>query len=166
MSYAMLAVIGNIVCWRTGDWKNWQRCYPTILYAYIGNLVYDALISTKPLWAFGMLAYRYPILDLLIMALVYPPIVILYLSHYPPGPGRQVLYTLMWTAISCAAEAIALFTNGLLYFNGWTIYYTVLFNLAMFPLFRLHSRRPMLAWPISAALAALLIWWFRIPLAR
>lgn len=125
MSFALLALAGNIVCWRLGDWKNWKEYYTTILYAYLCNLVYDVICFGKPLWAFGELAYGYPALDLAVMALLCP-----------------------------AAEFAAYSTGGFTYYNGWTKWYSFASNLAMFPLLRLHHRRPLLAWPVSAALCA------------
>lgn len=166
MSYALLAAAGNIVCWRLGDWKKWKEYYATILYAYTGNLVYNILCFNRPLWSFGDLAYRYPALDLAVMALVYPASVILYLSHYPRRPYAQVLYIVMWAGIFAAVEVAAYYTGGFVYYNGWTFWYTVVFNLIMFPLLRLHYKRPLLAWPASAAMAFLVVWWFWVPLAK
>jgi hypothetical protein len=166
LSYALLALAGNIVCWRLGDWKDWKRFYPTILYAYMGNLVYDVLCYRRLLWAFGGVIRDYPVLDLAVMVLLYPAAVMLFLSHYPGPRFRQFLYMLMWTGIFAAVELAAYFTGGFAYYNGWTFWHSVVFNLIMFPLIRLHFRRPLLVWPISAALALLVVWWFRVPLVR
>lgn len=166
MSYALLAIIGNVVCWRLKYWKNWKEYYPTILFVYVGNLIYDVLTHSRPLWSFGNLIFKYPILDLMVMALLYPATVILYLSHYPSGFYKQVLYVLMWSAIFDVSELVAWCTNGFDYYNGWTIIYSIIFNLIMFPVIRLHHKKPLFVWPICGAMAMLIIWWFRIPLAR
>lgn len=164
MSYAILSAVGVIICWKWGNWRNWKEYYPTILYVYLANLAYDVLVSDRPLWTFGMLSYHFPFVDLFIMALLYPSTVILYLTHYPKTWQKQILYILIWVIVYLAAEIIAYFTKGMEYFNGWTVYYSAVFNLIMFPLIRLHYKKPLLAWPFSVLLAFTIVWWFRIPL--
>jgi hypothetical protein len=38
------------------------------------------------------------------------------------------------------------------------ILFSIVFNLIMFPLIRLHYKKPLWVWPISAALACLVVW--------
>lgn len=166
MSYAIFSAMGAAACWKWGDWRNWRLYYPTILYACIGNLVYDVLTYNRALWAFGSTVYHYPFLDLAIMALLYPSTVILFLTHFPGQTGRKILYVALWTFLYTLIEAAAWLTKGFIYFNGWNTLYSLGFNAVMFPLFRLHFKRPLLAWPISAAMAFCVVWWFRIPLLR
>jgi hypothetical protein len=166
MAYVIASFLGIAVCWKRGDWKHWNLYYPTILYAYIGNLVYDVLTYNHPLWTFGLLAYNYPIIDLGIMALLYPVTVMLYLHRFPDTRPRQLLYIAAWVAGYTALEIVAHLTGGITYHNGWNLLYSIGFNLCMFPLIRLHYSKPLLVWPISAALAFAVLWWFGIPLSR
>jgi hypothetical protein len=166
MSFAIMGLIAVLVCWKWGDWRNWKLYYPTILYLLIGDLVADYLLYAHPLWGFGTFVESCSVLDLSVMVLLYPATVILFLTFYPKLAGKQVLYIMLWVGLYSAMEMIAYIMGGFCYHNGWTIWYSVAFNLGMFPLLRLHYKKPLLVWPISAALCFLLLWWFRVPLAR
>lgn len=166
MTFGILGILSIFACWKWGDWRNWRLYYPTILYLLVGDLVADFLLYEHSLWAFGSFVEQYPFLDVCIMLLIYPSTVILYLSHYPKRPARQALHILMWVVIYVAAETIANYTKGYCYHDGWTILYSALFDCVMFPLLILHHRRPLIVWPVSAALCFALLWWFRIPLMK
>lgn len=166
MSYAIIAALGIAACWKWGDWRNWKLYYPTILYAYIGDLIYDVLAYSHPLWAFGDYILNHPYLDLAMMVLLYPSSVILYLTHFPEKTLRQVAYIAIWSVVYTLIEGMAYLTKGFIYLNGWNLYYSLAFNAFMFPLLRLHFKRPLVVWPVSAALAFLVVWWFRVPLGR
>jgi hypothetical protein len=132
----------------------------------VGDLVTDFLLFDHGLWAYGHFIERYPALDICVMLLLYPSTVILYLSFYPESVKKQIGFILLWVGIYTFAEFIAGKTGGFCYHDGWNIWYSMGFNMVMFPLLRLHFRKPLLVWPISAALCFLFLWWFRIPLAR
>jgi hypothetical protein len=166
MSFALIGIAGILICWKWGDWRHWSLYYPTILYLLIGDLVSDYLLCSHPLFGFGEFIEQYAVLDVCVMLLLYPATVILFLSFYPEPQGKQALYILMWVAIYTAAEWIASKTGGFCYHDGWTIWYSLVFNMVMFPLLRLHYKKPLWVWPISAALCFAFLWWFRIPLAR
>lgn len=166
MSFAVMGIAGIAVCWKWGDWRHWRLYYPTILYLLVGDLVSDVVLYNDLLWAFGTFIEQYPVLDICVMLLLYPSTVILYLSFYPKTAGKQAGYILMWVGIYTLAEWIAAVTGGFCYHSAWNIWYSLAFNMIMFPLLRLHYKKPLLVWPISAALCFLLLWWFGIPLAR
>ena len=164
MAFAITGVLGILACWKYGDWRHWRQYYPTILYVLIGDFVSDFLLCNKPLFSFGDFVQQRPVLDIAIMMLLYPCTVILYLSFYPNTLKKRILYILLWTGIFIAIEIVALLTGGCSYYNGWNIWYSVLLDLIMFTMLALHYEKPLLVWPISAALAFLVLWWFRIPL--
>ena len=166
MSYAFMGSILTIICWKWGDWRGWGKYYPTILYVYIGNVVYDMITCEKPFWAFGEIAKNNYVLELIIITLIYPATVILYLTFYPKTISKQISYIILCVAIFIGIEAIALYTDGFIYYNGWNLYYSIVFDFIMFPLIRLHYKRPLLVWPVSILLAFVFIWWFNVPLTR
>lgn len=164
----MIGLASIVVCWKWGNWRNWKEYYPTILYFLVGNLVYIVITQYKPLWNFGEIFRQFPILDIIFMLSIYPSTTILFLSFYPfsTSPKKQALYIVFWVALFTLLEYIAYLTGGFGYTNGWNIGYSTLFNFLMFPLLRLHIKKPLLVWPVSALLAFLLLFWFRIPLAQ
>lgn len=166
MTFAAFGIVCTIICWRNGDWKKWKEYYPTILYFYIGDLVVDYLSVHKQLWAFNGLSGELAILDLAIMALIYPSTTILFLSHYPTKVSKQIRHITLWVGIYTALELTGTLIGDFEHFNGWNMYYSILFNMIMFPLLRLHYKKPLWVWPISIALAFIVLWWFGIPLTR
>jgi hypothetical protein len=166
MCFAALGIIGIILCWKSGAWKDWKLYYSTILYFMVGDSIADLLLYNNMLWTYGSLIDKSAVLDISIMVLLYPSTVILYLAYYPNKAGKQYLYILLWVAIYSLTEYIACLIDGFSYHNHWSIWYSVLFNFLMFPLLRLHYKKPLLVWPISAALAFTVLWWFQIPVFR
>jgi hypothetical protein len=166
MIFSAFAAICVIVCWKTGIWRNWKEYYPTILYFFIGSLTYGFLFSQKPLWAFNIFFYHYPFMEISLTAILYSGTVILFLSYFPNNRRMQIPYLLLCAAIYTVTEGFSFLIGDFIYFNGWNLFYSALFNLAMFPLLWLHSKKPLLIWPISTILAFAVIWLFQIPLFR
>jgi hypothetical protein len=135
MSFAVLGIASMVVCWKWCNWRNWKEYYPTILFFIFGNLVY-VLAQRKPLWHFGEISKQYPIFDIYMMLCPYPSTTVLYLSSLV----KQALYILFWACIYTAAEIIPNLTGGFAYSNGWNLFYSVLFDIIMFLLLRLHFK--------------------------
>ena len=163
MGLMLLIILSIFLCWSYGDWKNWKLYYPTILYLLIGSLTCDVLVYQKPLWSYTINFLNGISADFLVAVFIYPCTVILFLTHYPKPIKKQVTYLLLWVFIYSSVEYIASITGGFVYFNGWTIGWSILFNIIMFPLLVLHYKRPLWAWPISMALAFIVLYFFKIP---
>lgn len=164
MVFIILTGTMSLVCWKSGRWKNWKEYYPTILYLFIGDIVSLVLLYYNPLWALCELTYKYRFVNIAIMAVLYPGLVIVYLSYYPIGKLKQMIYVILWVALFSGLEYFAYRIGDFLYFNGWNILYSIIFYVGMFIMVRLHYKKPLLAWPISTVLAFALIWLFKIPL--
>jgi hypothetical protein len=136
------------------------------LYLFTGSVVCNLLVYQKPLWDFCHLFYKYTVLNIAISAILYPCTVILFLSFYPKTFAKQVLHIFLWICLYTGVEYVSFLFGDFIYLNGWNIFYTIAFNAIMFPMIRLHYKKPLLTWPISAVLAFLLIWYFHIPLTR
>lgn len=162
----IFAIVLGLVCWRWSKWQNWNEYYPTILYLFIGNVVCDLLVYQKPLWAFNDLTNRYPFLSIALMAVLFPSTVIMFLSHLPKTAKKYIVYIIFWAAIYFGIELFAYLIGDFLYFDDWYIVHSIVFDVVMFPMILLHYKKPLLAWPLSAVLAFLFIWIFKIPLMR
>lgn len=163
MGFAIYGVLSIVACWITGDWRKTKEYYPTALYFVIGNLTYNFLVYGNPLWRFGGI-FDIPILTITIMVLAYPSTTILYLAHYPSTRLEQGVYVAFWAIFFTLIEWISYLFAGFEYYNGWNIFWSLLFDILMFILLRLHYKKPVLVWPISAVLCFGLLWWFRIPI--
>jgi len=164
--HILISLLSAAACWRWGDWKNWRAYYPTVLYFIIGDMIGYILLSDHRLWLYNGWPrdnHFYP--DLYQAVCVYPGIIILYLSHFPRHRKDQLVYLAAWVA-GYSLYVYMLHRLGLLvYRNGWGIGHDVLFNTVMFPLLRLHYKKPLWVWPVSMALALALMWYFDIPIA-
>ncbi len=150
----LLIVAGYITsCYKWGAWRRWGDFYSTILYVIIGDLAYQFVFRNYKLWTYtGLLGHTYT--SLIITFIVFPPAIILYLTHFPSGFFKQALYVVAWAIVNTLIELASCITNGLLYEHNWCLLWSfVLFGIA-FILIRLHYKKPLLVWPISLACGA------------
>jgi hypothetical protein len=158
----LLAAGYGIACYKWGAWRQWREYYATILYVIIGDLAYQFVFCDYRLWMYtGILGNCFT--SLIITFIVFPPAVILYLSHYPAGFLKQALYILAWTVGNTMIEAIALVTHGLRYDHQWSLIWSFLLFLIAFILIRAHYKKPLVVWPISLACGIVCCFLFRIP---
>ncbi|MDT8902411.1 CBO0543 family protein [Anaeroselena agilis] len=149
-----------IAVWRWGDWRRWQRYYPTMLFVMAVNLAAAFITYHHPLWDFNpdTLALSETTVELLNTFVSLPANTLIYLSNYPAaGPVRQIRYILAWVLLFGALEAADTLIGGITYFNGWSLGHSILFDCAMFPIIRLHHLRPPLAWLASLAVAVYIL---------
>lgn len=156
----VLLYIGACLKW--GAWRRWKEFYPSILYAVIGDLSYNFVFHDYSLWRYsGFL--NHTTTDLLIAFFVFPCVVILFLTHWPQGRFKQAVYILAWSGANTLIEAVSRMLGQFTYEHGWNVFYSFCcFNTA-FILIKLHSRHPLIVWPVSAALAALTMLVFGLP---
>lgn len=104
--------------------------------------------------------------DFILGFLIFPSIIIVYLSNYPKRKYFQMVYILAFTMSLSLIEYIVYLKKGILYYNGWNIGWSVLIYLGAFPLLRLHHTNPLLAWLIFFALTGAGIFYFKIPISQ
>jgi hypothetical protein len=161
----ILSAAAIAACLKWGAWKRWREFYPTILYVITGNLVFCFVFRNYLLWSYNsFLGETY--IGLINIFLIYPPVVILYLTHYPEEKLKQLFYILGWTAAGSLVEAITLFTGGITYHHGWNMLWSALIFLGMLILLRLHYKKSLAVWPISllCGIAASIIFALPFPL--
>ncbi|WP_312029613.1 CBO0543 family protein [Paenibacillus sedimenti] len=90
----------------------------------------------------------------------------IYLSHYPTErPILQKLrYILLFTALFVVLEYISVRLDAITYHNRWNLFYSLLFDIVMFLVLRIHFRNPLLGIAISAAYVGVLIVCFNVSL--
>lgn len=160
-----LAIVYAAACWKWGAWRRWKEFYPTILYMIIGNLTCAYVFYEYPLWMFNSFAGD-TMMCLVIKDLIYPPAVILFLTHYPEGAVKQLLYITAWAAVNTLLEYIAYVLGGIYYEHGWSLLWSFVLLLIGFALVRLHYKKPLFVWipSLICGIAAALI--FGLPYPR
>lgn len=152
-----------LAAWQWGDWRRWQRYYPTLLFVMVANLTAGYLTYQHPLWDFNPDAFTTSetMVEVLNTFVLLPATTLIYLSNYPAaGPVRQARYILAWVLLFAAIETADTLAGGITYFNGWSLAHSILFDCVMFPIIRLHHLRPPLAWLASLALAFYILFAF------
>jgi hypothetical protein len=160
-----IALFTIYATWRWGNWRNWKDYQSTMFYIASGGLLYEYLTKNKPLWNFHPDFLYYQTITVVLHAFVTMPLsTLIYLSQYPKELKSQVTYILKWVCIYAAVELTLQFTGRISYDHGWNFGHSLLFDLMMFPMLRLHFIRPFLAYVLSIVIIVLLILWFKIPI--
>jgi len=164
MEDLLLTIFVLTATWQWGDWKHWKQYYPTILFWALGNFIYLYLTVEKPLWKFNTFIPT-SLADILMSLLILPCSALLYLPYFPSkGIFKKLIYISLWVLLFSFIEWWALQINHFTYFNGWKFSYSVIFNLGMFPLLRIHYKKPHWAWLISLVSGGTFMLIFKIPL--
>ena len=152
-----------ISAYRWGDWKNWRKYYPTMIFFGMGDLIYIAVFHHKPLWKFPT-NFLTPSLDeLLLIFSIFFPTTLLFLSNYPKKLYSQIIYIVAWVAFYMVIEIVDLMAGIIEYGSGWNLWWSLLHNTIQFPLIALHHRKPILTWIIALTFLVIIMNIFNAP---
>ena len=165
--HILLALVSLIIAWKWGDWRNWKQYYSTILYMIIGDLSCMLLTANKPLWQFESPMISGDFSEFVIAFICFPSTCLIFFAFYSKiRRFRKFVYILFLPSVSTLytfLEWISFKLGFISYHNGWNIFWSFAVNLFIFPLLLLHYKRSLWVWPISVALAALVIFIFHLP---
>lgn len=164
MEDPLLTIIVLAITWQWGDWRHWKDYYSTILFWALGNFIYLYLTINKPLWKFITIVPS-SLADMLMSLVLFPCFGLLFLAYFPSkNIPKKFIYIITWVLLFSLIELWALKINHFAYLNGWKFTYSVIFNLFMFPLLRIHYIKPQWAWLISFVAGVMIMIVFKIPL--
>lgn len=160
--------------WKWGDWRNWRKYYPTILFFIIGDLLYNFLLYNHPMWQFNPTFDRailpnHTLISLSVTFITFPVKVLIYLGHYPENKSKikQLIYIFAWIVSFTVFEYTAIkIWRGLSHYNGWNMLWTFFFYVVTFVLFRLHQYRPLLTWLFAFGIITFLLIYFKVPIEK
>jgi len=141
-----LIIISVTICWKRRDWRNWNKYYPTILYFILLDFLYNMLFANFSLWEYRQLFPNHTLNDILEAITIFPCTVLVFLPHYPNKVYKQIFYVLFWVVFYTSVEYISFRLGCFIYFNGWNIWCSAVFNIALFLTLILHHKRPKIAW--------------------
>lgn len=153
--------------WRWADFKNWKHYHTTMLYMSVSGLIYSLLANDQSFYL-----WRYPTTDVLsaeltdfiYCVLMYPLIVLLFLSRFPESTPRQFLRMLKFVVIFDVLEFIGLEFGAINHDHGWDMAWSTWFNAVTFCMLRIHHEAPLVAYILSAIVIAYLLFHFQVPL--
>ncbi|MCQ6275465.1 hypothetical protein JMM81_10900 [Bacillus sp. V3B] len=133
-----------------GDWRNWKKYYPTILFFILGDFLYNFLLYNKSTWMFhDLILPNHTTITILAMTISYTATVLIYLGRFPSGWKNRFLWFLLWSGIFLVAEYVNSKLGFITYHNGWNIWWSVLFTGIIFLILPIHHKRPLIAWLLS-----------------
>jgi len=145
-------IIFTLVAWKWSNWRNWREYYPTLLFMMLVSLATTVITYNHRLWIFLPIFFlsTHVLADLWIVFLFYPSTIFLYLSNYPQQRMHQVFYIFGWAIILGGVEATEMLLNLITYDYGWSLAWSVTFDVVMFTILRVHYLNPLLAWGLAA----------------
>ncbi|RAP78564.1 CBO0543 family protein [Paenibacillus montanisoli] len=163
--YATLWIIASL---KLAD-RNWKPYYPTLLYAALGNGLYELLCYNYPLWRMEPNGLQYSMIPILLLTLIGMPLSTwIYLSHYPSGKrlSFQALYIGLYCIVFVILEYVSVKLGAITYHNDWNLLWSLSFVIIMFVMLRLHFLRPLIALMLSVAVSVSLCLIFTVTLDK
>lgn len=160
LAFALLFIfilIWLVVLFKYGDWKNWKRYYPTILFFYCGNLIAFSVFHSNLLWELKSNILTHSLTDLIQMVFVFTPTAIMFLQYFPKNIKGQEIYIILWVFIYSTIEFIFHKLGSIEYNRGWTIWWSASHNLYQFILLRIYFNNPLLAWCLAVIMLIIMI---------
>lgn len=150
MFHIIAAAMWVLLAWRFGDWRNWTKYQSTILFIIMGDLLHHFLMYQQPLWLYDPAPPlpNHTLVNLLVMFVIYPCGMLIYLYRYPKG-FKQIPYVLTWALLWAGVEWLLLRLNLMEYSRQWRYAYSLLFDLFIFIMMRLHFKKPLLAYGLT-----------------
>ncbi|WP_321166471.1 CBO0543 family protein [Paenibacillus sp. Soil766] len=164
--HVVIALFTIYSVWRWADWKNWYKYHSTMLFIMAGGLLYEYLTKDFHLWVFHPdFLYNHRITVIVYAVITMPLSVLLFLSSYPTTTKlKELVYLFKWVFIYSIVELALQIFGRISYDNGWTFWHSVMFDVMMFPMLRLHHIKPLRAYLLSLIIIVVLMWYFKVPL--
>ncbi|WP_421382767.1 CBO0543 family protein [Bacillus salacetis] len=162
--YLLLVVVVYIIfAYLFVDWKRWKDYYPTVQYYLICNLTYNFLFYNHTLWKYKAVTVdwlNHTLIELTFSFFILPVVLMIYLRYYPKNSRKSLVYVAVWIAYFTFIEYIFYKRGLFVYENGWGAGWSLIFNLIMFTMIRMHYKNKLLALIISLPLIAVLLLFF------
>ncbi|WP_367753900.1 CBO0543 family protein [Ammoniphilus sp. 3BR4] len=149
----LYSIFWLIASWRLVKWYQWKLYYPTALFSGLLNLLYEVVCSEYQLWSMEPNGLPNRTLNILLLSLIGMPFsTMIYLSNFPFKKSRikKSLYIALFVMIFILLEYLAVLFGSITYHNGWHIFLSFLFDIAIFIILFIHFRYPVWAWVLSA----------------
>ncbi|HEY5560496.1 MAG TPA: CBO0543 family protein [Clostridiaceae bacterium] len=163
MYHVLLGIASILICYKYGDWKNWKKYYPTILFFILSNVVCILLVYNHPLWQYQPGIINHTFTDLFVCITVYPSTVMLFIPNFPKKKTKIITHISYYVAIYTIVELVATKLGYFTYSNGWNIGCSLIFNYILFSILYLHYKKPIYAWIFALTSPHILFFIMKIP---
>lgn len=145
-------IIFTIFCaWKWGDWKNWKKYHSTMLFIAMADLLYNFLYHDHMLWRYNQvtLGMSHTITELFCALIILPATGLILLTNYPNTVKGQFLRIIKFIGIYIFFELVYQWYGIIVYSYGWSIWWSLLWDCMMIPMWALHNKKPLLAYVAS-----------------
>ncbi|HEY0827149.1 MAG TPA: CBO0543 family protein, partial [Bacilli bacterium] len=167
--YLLYIAIWCLLCWRYGDWRNWQKYHATILYLIIGDLLYNFLTYNHVMWQYeSSIIPTHTFNNLMMMFIMYPASMLVYLAKFPKKSWvKAILYFIMWLFILVSFEWVFnKYLKLLTYHHGWSFMWSLIFDIILLTMVKLHMSRPLLTYLLSIGIVIYFFTTFHVPISK
>jgi hypothetical protein len=164
----VLSISWIIAGMKFGD-RDWSKYYPSMLFAALGNALYEVLCYKYQLWRMEPNGVVYSIIPMLLLILIGMPLSTwVFLSKYPYQSSiyKKGIYVSFFVIVFIVLEYISVKLGAISYHFGWNLGWSLLFVIVMFIVIRIHFTRPILALLISIPFTLLLCMIFEVTLDK
>ena len=90
--YILINIFYLIAGYKWGDWRNWKKYYPTILFFILGDFLYNFLLYKESMWLFhDLILPNHTTITILAMVISYTATVLIYLGRFPKRMEKQII---------------------------------------------------------------------------
>ncbi len=165
LMHPAIVVSAILAAWKWGDWRNFQKYYPTMLYVLSISMIYEFLTKDFAIWTFHPdFLFNQAIVVLLHAVISVPFTIFIFLSRYPTEGAKIFFHYLIWIGIYIGAEEILSVTRRITYEHGWSLWSSLVFDCIMFPMIRLHYKKPIIAWIFTFPIVIAYMFIFKVPI--
>lgn len=154
-------VILFLLSWRLGDWSEFHKYYPAMLFVSIWSLLFTYLTMDYRLWEFQdpgeMISHQTS--GLIVGTGLIPLIIFIYLSLHSEYP----VCSKGWAGLVLGGVILLTWLGAMKFSYGWNLIYMLGMTGCLFPLVHLFQRKPAAAWLAGVAGSLLLIMALKIP---
>lgn len=164
----VLSISWIIAAMKFGD-RDWKKYYPSMLFAALGNALYEIICYKYQMWMMEPNGVGYSIILMLLLILVGMPLSTwVFLSKYPSKLSmyKKGIYILFFIFVFIVLEYASVKVGAISYHNGWNLGWSMLFVIVMFVIIRLHFLKPILAIIISIPFTLILCMIFEVTLDK
>jgi len=149
--HAAIFIFSVFATWRWGDWRDWQKYHTTMLYVAVANLLYNFVYHDHLLWQLKppLLFGSHTIGELFYTFVVFPGSALILLTDYPKDLKKQLFRIAKFVFIYIVLEWVLHIYGIIIYKYGWNIWWSLAWNLVMFPLWVLHHKKPLATYIVS-----------------
>jgi len=136
----------------------------SMYYIILCNLYYEYIenFTNRDLWEFSKPFVNLAVTEFFYMFITLPCLTFLFLNNHPEaGKGKILYHYAKWIVISFSLSYIGYKTGYIYYTNGYSLKTEFLFYCIMYPMLRLHFKKPKPALILSLCITLMFLIVFR-----